>query len=213
VEGDVVTSATIEFIFDFGSPNAYLAYRALPLILERTGARLVINPCLLGGIFKATGNQAPAIAFAPIKGKFEYEMLELRRFVARHRFEEFRLNPHFPVNTLMLMRGLVAAQEVGSGAAYLEMGLKGMWEEGLKLDDKEVLARRIDAAGLNSANLLAAAQSDPVKQKLADNTAAAVARGVFGVPTFFVGGEMFFGKERLGQVEEAVEAQTARAGS
>jgi 2-hydroxychromene-2-carboxylate isomerase len=111
------------------------------------------------------------------------------------------------------MRGLVAAQEVGSGAAYVEMGLEGMWEEGLKLDDKEVLARRIDAAGLDSAKLLAAAQSDPVKQKLADNTAAAVARGVFGIPTFFVGGEMFFGKERLGQVEEAVEAHTARATS
>lgn len=200
-------SGTIEFIFDFGSPNAYLAYRALPPILERTGARLVLDPCLLGGIFKATGNQAPAIAFTPIKGKFEYEMLELRRFVARHRFEKFRLNPHFPVNTLMLMRGLVAAREAGVEGAYLEMGLEGMWEEGLKLDDKEALARRIDAAGLDSASLLAAAQSDPVKQKLADNTAAAVARGVFGVPTFFVGGEMFFGKERLGQIEEAVKAQ------
>jgi 2-hydroxychromene-2-carboxylate isomerase len=213
VEGNVVMSTTIEFIFDFGSPNAYLAYRALPPILERTGARLVINPCLLGGIFKATGNLAPAIAFAPIKGKFEYEMLELRRFVARHRFEKFRLNPHFPVNTLMLMRGLIAAQEAGSGAAYLEMGLQGMWEEGLKLDDKEVLARCIDSAGLDSASLLAAAQTDPVKQKLADNTAAAVGRGVFGIPTFFVGGEMFFGKDRLGQVEEAVEAAMAHAGS
>ena len=199
-------SATIEFIFDFGSPNAYLAYRALPPILERTGARLVITPCLLGGIFKATGNLAPAIAFAPIKGKYEYEMLELRRFVARHRFEKFRLNPHFPVNTLMLMRVLVAAQEAGSGAAFLEMGLEGMWEEGLKLDDKDVLARRIGSAGLDSASLLAAAQTDPIKQKLADNTAAAVARGVFGIPTFFVGDEMFFGKDRLGQVEEAVEA-------
>ena len=206
-------SATIEFIFDFGSPNAYLAYRALPPILERTGARLVINPCLLGGIFKATGNLAPAIAFGPIKGKFEYEMLEIRRFIAKHRFDKFRLNPHFPVNTLMLMRGLVAAQEAGSGGAYLEMGLAGMWEEGLKLDDKEVLARRIDSAGLDSASLLAAAQSDPVKQKLTDNTAAAVGRGVFGIPTFFVGGEMFFGKDRLGQVEEAVEAARAHAGS
>jgi 2-hydroxychromene-2-carboxylate isomerase len=206
-------SATIEFIFDFGSPNVYLAYRALPPILERTGARLVINPCLLGGIFKATGNQSPAVAFAPIKGKFEYEMLEVRRFVARHRFEKFRLNPHFPVNTLMLMRGLVAAQEAGLGAAYLEMGLAGMWEEGLKLDDKEALARRIDAAGLDSASLLAAAQTDPIKQKLAGNTAAAVARGVFGVPTFFVGDEMFFGKDRLVQVEEAVELTRARAAS
>ncbi len=206
-------SATIEFIFDFGSPNAYLAYRALPPILERTGARLVITPCLLGGIFKATGNQAPMIAFTPIKGKFEYEMLEIRRFVARHRFQKFRLNPHFPVNTLMLMRGLVAAQEAGSGAAYIEMGLAGMWEEGLKLDDKEVLARRIDAAGLDSASLMAAAQTDRVKQKLADNTAAAVERGVFGIPTFFVGREMFFGKDRLGQVEEAIEAARAHTGS
>jgi 2-hydroxychromene-2-carboxylate isomerase len=209
----MVMSPTIEFIFDFGSPNAYLAYRALPPILERTGAGLVINPCLLGGIFKATGNQAPAVAFTRIKGKFEYEMLELRRFVAKHRFEKFRLNPHFPVNTLMLMRGLVAAQEAGSGEAYLEMGLKGMWEEGLKLDDPEVLASRIDATGLDSASLLAAAQSDPVKRKLADNTAGAVARGAFGIPTFFVGDDMFFGKERLGQIEEAVEAKRARAAS
>jgi 2-hydroxychromene-2-carboxylate isomerase len=202
-------SATIEFIFDFGSPNAYLAYRALPPILERTGARVDIKPCLLGGIFKATGNQAPMIAYAPIKGKMEYEMLEVRRFVARHRFEKFRLNPNFPVNTLMLMRGLVAAREAGLGDAYLEMGLKGMWEDGLKLDDKQVLAGAIDAAGLDSASLLAAAESGPIKQKLADNTAAAVGRGVFGVPTFFVGDEMFFGKERLGQVEEAVEARAA----
>ena len=206
-------SATIEFIFDFGSPNAYLAYRALPPILERTGARLAINPCLLGGIFKATGNKPPSVAYAAIKGKFEYEVLEVRRFIAKHRLAKFRLNPHFPVNTLMLMRGFVAAREAGSEAAYLEMGLEGMWEEGLKLDDLDVLARRIDAAGLDSASLLAAAETDPVKQKLADNTAAAVARGVFGIPTFFVGDEMFFGKERLGQVEEAVETMTARTHS
>jgi 2-hydroxychromene-2-carboxylate isomerase len=207
----MVMSATIEFIFDFGSPNAYLAYRALPPVLERTGARLAIDPCLLGGIFKATGNTAPSIAFAAIKGKFEYEMLEFRRFIAKHRLLKFRMNPHFPVNTLMLMRGFVAAREAEQETAYLEMGLGGLWEEGLKLDDADVLARRIDAAGLDSGRLLAAARSEPVKQKLADNTAAAVARGVFGVPTFFVGDEMFFGKERLGQVEEAVTAMTARA--
>jgi 2-hydroxychromene-2-carboxylate isomerase len=213
VEGDVVMSAEIEFIFDFGSPNVYLAYRALPPILERTGARLVIIPCLLGGIFKATGNQSPVVAFKAIKGKVEYEMLEVRRFIAKHRFAKFRLNPHFPVNTLMLMRGLVAAQEAGVRDAYLEMGLQGMWEEGLKLDDRGTLARRIDSVGLDSASLMAAAETNPVKQKLADNTAAAVARGVFGVPTFFVGKEMFFGKDRLGQVEEAVEATKERAAS
>jgi len=203
--------ATIEFIFDFGSPNVYLAYRTLPPILERTGARIAINPCLLGGIFKATGNASPVVAFANVKGKLEYEALELRRFVAKHRLHKYRHNPHFPVNSLLLLQGLIAAQEMAKEAEYLEMGLQGMWEEGLKLDDSGVLAGRIDSAGLDSAALLAAAQSEPVKRKLIDNTAAAVARGVFGAPTFFVGEEMFFGKERLGQVEEAVEATaTAR---
>jgi len=204
-------SATIEFIFDFGSPNAYLAYRALPPILERTGARLVINPCLLGGIFKATGNVAPGVAFAAVKGKLDYEMLEIRRFIARHGIEKFRFNPNFPVNTLMRMRGLIAAREAGVEASYLEMGVKGLWEEGLKLDDQEVLARRIDSAGLDAASLLAAAQTDRVKLRLADNTAAAVARGVFGVPTFFVGADMFFGKDRLSQVEEAAAAASEEA--
>jgi 2-hydroxychromene-2-carboxylate isomerase len=207
----MVMSATIEFIFDFGSPNAYLAYRALPPILARTGAKLIINPCLLGGIFKATGNQAPIVAFAAVKGKLDYQMLEIRRFVVKHGLDQFRLNPHFPVNTLMLMRGLIAARDAGVEDAYLEMGLTGLWEEGLKLDDPEVLARRIDAAGLDSKSLLAAAQTDRVKLKLADNTAAAVGRGVFGIPTFFVGDDMFFGKDRLGQVEAAVEAVPAQA--
>ena len=206
-------SATIEFFFDFASPNSYLAYRALPPILERAGARLVINPCLLGGIFKATRNVAPGIAFAGVKGKLDYEMLEFRRFIAKHGIDRFRFNPNFPVNSLMLMRGYIAAREAGVEAGYLEMGLEGLWEEGLKLDDREVLARRIDSAGLESASLLAAAQTDRVKLKLADNTAAAVARGVFGVPTFFVGDDMFFGKDRLGQIEEAVEAMAAKAGS
>ena len=202
---------TIEFIFDFASPNAYLAYRTLSPILERTGATLVITPCLLGGIFKATGNTAPMVAFSPIKGKLEYEQLELRRFVTRHNLDKFRINPHFPVNSLMLMRGLIGAQERGYETEYLEIGLRGMWEEGLKLDDPQVLAGAIDAAKLDSVSLMALAQTGAVKQKLADNTAAAVARGVFGIPTFFVGKEMFFGKERLGQVEEAAAGATEPA--
>jgi 2-hydroxychromene-2-carboxylate isomerase len=200
---------TIEFLFDFASPNVYLAYRALTPILERTGARLDITPCLLGGIFKAANNQSPVVAFAPVKGKVEYEMLEVRRFVTRNRIDKFRMNPHFPVNTLMLMRNLVGAQERGYEGKFLEMGLKGMWEDGLKLDDPGVLAAAIDAAGLDSVSLMALAQTEAVKQKLAHNTAKAVERGVFGLPAFFVGKEMFWGKERLGQVEE--ELQAARA--
>jgi len=199
---------TIEFLFDFASPNVYLAYRALPPILERTGAKLEIRPCLLGGIFKATNNKSPIVAFADVKGKVDYEMLEIRRFIAKHKIK-FRMNPYFPINTLMLMRAFVAAQDAGQEAAFIEMGLKGMWEDGVKLGDPDVLKQAIDAAGLDGAALIEAAQTAPVKQKLALNTEAAVARGVFGLPTFFVGSEMFWGKERLPQVEEAVHALAA----
>ena len=192
----------LEFIFDFGSPNAYLAYRALPPILARTGAELVITPCLLGGLFKLTDNRPPLVAFAGVKGKVEYEKLEIKRFIAKHGLTKFRMNPHFPVNTLMLMRGLVAARLRGDEAAYLEVGLQGLWEEGLKLDDKEVLARRTAEAGLDATRLLEDAQLPEVKQSLVETTDAVARRGAFGIPTFFVGEEMFFGKERLTQVEE-----------
>jgi 2-hydroxychromene-2-carboxylate isomerase len=192
----------LEFIFDFGSPNAYLAYRALPPILARTEAELVITPCLLGGLFKLTDNRPPLVAFAGVKGKVEYEKLEIKRFIAKHGLTKFRMNPHFPVNTLMLMRGLVAARLRGEEAAYLEVGLQGLWEEGLKLDDKEVLARRTAEAGLDATRLLEDAQLPGVKQSLAETTDAVARRGAFGIPTFFVGEEMFFGKERLAQVEE-----------
>lgn len=120
---------TLEFIFDFASPNAYLAYRALPPILARTGASLQLTPCLLGGIFKSTGNQAPMLAFANVKGKLEYDMLEMRRFVARYEVTKFRMNPHFPINSLLLMRGMIAA---GAQAQhrYVESVLAAMWEDG-----------------------------------------------------------------------------------
>jgi 2-hydroxychromene-2-carboxylate isomerase len=192
----------LEFLFDFASPNGYLAYRALPSLLARTGARLEITPVLLGGLFKATGNQAPMFAFANVKGKLAYDMLEIRRFIAKHGLTKFCMNPHFPVNSLMAMRGLVAARALGKGDEFLEMGLAGMWEEGLKHDDPEVLARCIEAAGLDARRILEDAQRPEIKQSLTDSTAHAAERGAFGVPTFLVGEEMFFGKERLGQVEE-----------
>ncbi len=192
----------LEFLFDFASPNCWLAYRALPAVLARTGARLEIEPVLLGGLFKATGNQSPMTAFAAVKGKLAYENLEMKRFIARHGLTQFRMNPHFPVNTLSLMRGLVAARLRGQGDAYLEAGLKGMWEEGLALGDPAVLQARLDSAGLDGPALLAGAQKPEVKAALAEATERAVARGAFGLPTFFVGQEMYFGKERLAQVEQ-----------
>ena len=189
----------IELIFDFGSPNAYLAYRALQPILARTGAQLVLTPCLLGGIFKLTGNQAPMFAFSGVQGKLDYEMLEMRRFIAREKLSKFFMNPYFPINTLTLMRAMVAAGP--DHGAYVETVLAAMWETGRDMNDAAVVVQVLTEAGLDAADLLERARGDAVKQTLAANTAAAVDRGVFGIPTMFVGAEMFFGKERLGQVE------------
>ena len=193
---------TIDFIFDFGSPNAYLAWKVLPEICARTGATVNLIPCLLGGIFKITGNQAPNLAFGNIQGKLAYESLETRRFVARHGLDKFRFNPHFPVNTLLISRGLVAARRMGVGDRYLETVLNAMWEDGQKMDDPAVVAEVLTAAGLDAKAILEATQDPEVKAELLANTEQAAARGAFGIPTFYVGDEMFFGKDRLGQVEE-----------
>ncbi|HMP63413.1 MAG TPA: 2-hydroxychromene-2-carboxylate isomerase, partial [Phenylobacterium sp.] len=150
----------LDFIFDFGSPNAYLAWKALPPILERTGASVAVRPVLLGGLFKLTGNRSPMEAFGEVQGKLAYEALETRRFVARHGLDAYRMNPHFPVNTLLIMRGLVAAQAQGLGEPYLEAALAAMWEQGLKMDDPAVVAGVLGAAGLDAKALLEATQ-DP----------------------------------------------------
>ncbi len=203
--------ATIDFIFDFASPNAYLCWKVLPALLARTGARVNVIPCLLGGIFKATNNAAPMVAFGDVKGKLAYESLETRRFIARHGLNAFRMNPHFPVNTLTIARAFVAAGRLGVSQTYMEVVLAAMWEQGEKMDYPEVVRRVLDAGGLDGAALLAATQDPEVKAELVANTEAAVARGAFGIPTFFVGDEMFFGKERLGQVEDEVARQSANA--
>ncbi len=199
-----MVSKRLELIFDFGSPNAYLTLKVLPGILDRIGAELVITPCLLGGIFKATGNKAPMVQYAGVPAKLAYENLEMRRFIERHGLTRFRLNPHFPVNTLLIMRGAIVAADEGRLDAYVEAVNRAMWEEGLKMDDPAVAAAFMSANGFDGPALLARTQEPAIKEKLAANTEAAVARGVFGIPTFFVGDAMFFGKDRLAQVEEAL---------
>ncbi len=200
---DAIMTKTIEFIFDFGSPNAYLAWHGLQPVLERTGAALDITPCLLGGIFKLTNNQAPWMAYGNVKGKLDYERLEMTRFIAKHGLSKFKMNPHFPVNTLILMRGAIAAKRDGVLDTYVKAGLTAMWEDGDNMSDPKVFADVMTKAGLDGEALLAATQNPDIKSKLAENTDAAVTRGVFGIPTFFVDKEMFFGKDRLDQVENA----------
>lgn len=193
---------TLDFYFDFGSPNAYLAWRVLPGIAERTGADIRFRPVLLGGIFKATGNKSPMMAFSEVRGKLAYEQLEMERFIRKHAITDFQFNPHFPLNTITLMRGAIVAGERGELPAYVRAVFEGVWEEGRKMDDLEVVVGTLDGKGLDGTGLVAATEEPAVKDALRRATDEAVERGIFGLPTFFVGDEMFFGKERLGQVEE-----------
>lgn len=197
----------IEFHFDFGSPNSYLAHRVIPEIEKRTGARFRYVPILLGGVFKATGNRSPAEAFRDIPSKRAFMELETQRFLARHGITDFRRNPFFPVNTLALMRGTVAAQHEGCFERYVEVVFHNMWSEPKKMDEPEVIRSVLEENGFDAGRLLERAQSPEVKQELVRNTEASVARGNFGSPTFFVGDEMFFGKDQLRDVEEEILRQ------
>lgn len=201
-----MTTRTVEFLFDFGSPNAYLAHKLIPAIEARTGASFLYTPILLGGVFKATNNRSPMEAYAGVPAKLAYEALEMRRFVARHGLTRFALNPHFPVNTLLIMRGAVAARTLDVFAPYVEAVFAAMWEDARKMDDPAVVAQALTAAALPADRLLAMTGDPAIKQRLAADTAAAVERGVFGAPSFFVGEELYFGKDRLREVEEAITA-------
>ena len=194
------------FYFDFGSPNAYLAHKVIPAIEARTGARFKYVPALLGGIFKATGNRSPAEAYAGVPSKLRYEGKETQRFVRKHGITEYAMNPHFPVNTLQIMRGAVAAQKLGVFEEYVDAVYRAMWVDGRKMDDPVVIEAALTAAHLPAAALITAMGDPQVKQTLIANTEDAVAHGVFGSPSFLVGDELFYGKDRLRDVEEALEA-------
>jgi 2-hydroxychromene-2-carboxylate isomerase len=204
-------SLKVEFLFDFGSPNAYLAELVLPGIEWRTGVKFEYVPVLLGGIFKATGNMSPFDSLRGIKNKPEYQALETQRFILRHNATKFRQNPFFPVNTLMLMRGAVAAQFEGMFEPYFRAAYHHMWEEPKKMDDLEIFRNAFISSGIDIDRLIARAQQDDVKKGLIDRTTDAVNRGAFGSPTFFVGKEMFFGKDQLRDVEDSIVEQIREA--
>jgi 2-hydroxychromene-2-carboxylate isomerase len=208
-ESPLAKSLRVEFQFDFGSPNAYLAELVIPSIERRTGVKFEYVPVLLGGVYKATGNMSPSDSLRGIKNKPEYQALETQRFIRRHNATRFRQNPFFPVNTLMLMRGAVAAQFEGAFEAYFRAAYHHMWEEPKKMDDPQIFRDAFKSSGIDIDRLIARAQQDDVKKRLIDSTNDAVARGAFGSPTFFVGTEMFFGKDQLRDVEESILEQTS----
>ncbi|MGB7374126.1 2-hydroxychromene-2-carboxylate isomerase [Pontixanthobacter sp.] len=192
---------TIELIFDFVSPNAYFAYYPLKDIAARTGASIEITPVFLAGMHKHTGNAPPFIRDAEVKGKNEYAMLEMNRFIARHGFNDWTMNPKFPFNSVTLQRLLCAAGNADR-LKILDIMLPAIWHDAIDPADPEAVGPVLMAAGYDAAELLMQTQDPAVKQALMDNTEAAVARGAFGIPTFYIGTEMFFGKERLGQIED-----------
>lgn len=197
----------LEFWFDFGSPNSYFAYKVLPEIEQRLGVNFVRRPALLGGIFKAAGNQSPFFAFAGIPAKMDYTRREIMRFIRHHGLRDFNMNPHFPVNTLLAMRGAAAAELAGELEPYTACVMKAMWEDGEKTDDADVLLGALAAAGLDAAYYGTKVGDPDVKAALMAATQEAIDRGMFGLPTFFVGEEMFFGKDSLAAVEKEISLQ------
>jgi 2-hydroxychromene-2-carboxylate isomerase len=199
-----VSPTVPQFLFDFGSPNAFLSHEAIPAIEKRSGVKFEYVPILLGGIFKATNNKSPAETLAGVKNKREFHAIETERFIKRFHVKPYSWNPFFPVNTLNLMRAAIAAQLDGIFEKYVDAAFHHMWREPKKMDDPEVAMKAFTASGLDAAELFARAQEPEVKAKLIENTQLAVERGAFGSPTFFVGKEMFFGKEQLREVEELI---------
>ena len=196
------TPVATEFHFDFGSPNAYLAHQMMPALQQRTGQTVTYVPVLLGGLFKLARNRSPVEAYADIPNKLAYERLEMRRFIQRHGLTAFRFNPHFPVNTLKVMRGAVAAQRLGCFMPYVDAVFAAMWEQGRNMSDDAEIGSVLQAAGLDAAAIAARSQDAEVKAELLANTERSHARGAFGSPTFFVGDEIFFGKDKLRDVED-----------
>lgn len=197
----------LEFHFDFGSPNAYLSHLVIPTIEARIGARFEYVPVLLGGVFRATSNRSPMESMAGIKNKPDYERLEMNRFLTRHGITQYKRNPFFPVNTLAIMRGALAARGLGVFEKYIDAVYRCMWSDGLNMADPEVIATALTAAGLPAKAIMDASVSAPVKAELIANTERSVQRGAFGSPTFFVDDDIYFGKDRLRDVEEAFLAR------
>ena len=195
----------VDFIFDFASPNAYFCHRVIPEIEKRTGATFNYVPCLLGGIFKITNNQAPMMAFNGITNKLEYQNIEIQRFIKKHNLADFTMNSFFPVMTLQLQRGAIAATSLNVFNEYLEAIFKGMWEKGLNLADQEVLINLLtEETQIDISDLVEKMQTQEIKDQLIQNTSNAVERGAFGIPTFFADDEIFFGKDSLGDLEEFI---------
>ena len=203
-------NASVQFLFDFGSPNAYLCHKVLPALEQRTGVAVQYVPVLLGGLFKLSNNRSPAETTADIPNKRAYDMLEMKRFITKHGITAFKFNPFFPVNTLSIMRGAIAAESLGCFAPYVNAMYAAMWEQGRNLNEAGEIQAVLQNEGLDAKALLERSQDPAIKAKLIANTQNAFERGAFGSPTLFVGDEMYFGKDRLLDLELQIAEQRAQ---
>ena len=194
----------VDFIFDVASPNMYFCHKLIPKFKERTGVEFEYIPCLLGGIMKLSGNQPPFVAFAEIPNKNKYQLIEIERFIKQHQLKEFKFNSNFPMNTVQIQRGALAAIELGIFDEYLEIILEAMWEKNLNLADIDTFQSTLSENNIDAGSIMEIITSQDCKDKLIANTTDAVNRGAFGVPTFFFENQIFFGKDHLHQLEEYI---------
>ena len=196
----------VDFIFDFASPNAYFCHKLIPIIEDRTDVSFNYIPCLLGGIFKLSGNQPPFMAFADIPNKNAYQMIEIERFVKQHELKKYQFNSNFPINTVQIQRGSIAAQELNVFDQYLDVVITAMWEDNKNLNDLDILKATLNENNMDVEAIFNIVNSQECKDRLIANTSAAVERGAFGVPTFFLDDQIFFGKDHLYQLEEYINS-------
>ena len=193
----------VDFIFDFASPNAYLCHKAIIQLEKNHDIKFNYVPCLLGGLMKLSNNQPPMIAFGEIPNKMKYEFdTAFNRFMREYQIDNFKMNEHFPVNTISLIRGAIVAQKNNFFDDYVEIVLSGMWESSLKLDSPESLHQLLTEHDCHADLVIEEIAKDETKAELIANTNNAVEKGAFGIPTFFVEDEMFFGKESLREIRD-----------
>ena len=197
----------VDFIFDVASPNAYFCHKLIPEFKKRTGVEFEYVPCLLGGIMKLSGNQPPFVAFADIPNKNKYQFIEIERFIKQHNLKEFKFNSSFPMNTVQLQRGALAAQELGIFERYLEIILEAIWEKDIDLADLNIFKSTLSENNIDAESMIGIITSQACKDQLIANTTDAVNRGAFGVPTFFYDDQIFFGKDHLHQLEEYINSK------
>ena len=197
----------VDFIYDVATPNGYLAHKVIPEFEDRTHVKFNYIPCLAGGIFKLTNNTPPLIANADVKNKSDYFFIEMNRFIQKHKINQFKNNSYFPQNSLLIQRGAIAAQQLNIFEEYVDCTMSGMWEKDLNIQDKDVLKQALEEDGIDYKAIFNIIETKECKDQLIANTSWAVEKGAFGIPTFFIDDQIFFGKDHMYQLEEYISSK------